>query len=369
MTWLTWRQHRWEATLALLVLFVLGVGVVLLTVAGSGLLAEISRNCQQTSQLVVATTCGSLPNQYSSSYQSAWWWVAAAGTVIPALAGVFVGAPLVARELESGTHLLIWSQGITRRRWFLGGLGLLVLGTVSSTALLAAASQGWFGMQRGLGLAGSSEPVGRLRDRPPCADRIHPFRACSRGGRWRTDPPNGAGDRRHLGRLHCRPNRRGAAGSSALFVAPCGARQPGGSVGLQLRNERPESLLRLVSGFYRSRRWRGSSNSERGILSGTGPRLLSPDLRDPALPAGGAVLALPGDRGGDLRRVGARALRAGLPAGDAYAVADPRRRSARVLRQPTSHVTRRPFRRSQRMVIRPTWVVSVAMAGGGRECR
>ena len=141
--------------MALLVLFVLGVGVVLLTVAGSGLLAEISRNCQQTSQLVVATTCGSLPNQYSSSYQSAWWWVAAAGTVIPALAGVFVGAPLVARELESGTHLLIWSQGITRRRWFLGGLGLLVLGTVSSTALLAAASQGWFGMQRGLGLAGS----------------------------------------------------------------------------------------------------------------------------------------------------------------------------------------------------------------------
>lgn len=155
MSWLTWRQHRWEAASALLLLLVLCVCVVLLTVAGSGLLAEISRNCEPTSQSVVATTCGSLSSEYSSSFQSAWWWVAAAGTVIPAFVGVFVGAPLVARELESGTHLLIWAQGITRRRWFLSAIGLVVLGTVGSTALLAAASQGWFAMQRGLGSAGS----------------------------------------------------------------------------------------------------------------------------------------------------------------------------------------------------------------------
>ena len=30
---------------------------------------------------------------------------------------MFWGAPLVARELEAGTHRLIWNQSVTRTRW------------------------------------------------------------------------------------------------------------------------------------------------------------------------------------------------------------------------------------------------------------
>src|SRR5260370_972744 len=37
--------------------------------------------------------------------------------VAPAGLGVFVGAPLVARELEQGTHRFMWVQHITRMRW------------------------------------------------------------------------------------------------------------------------------------------------------------------------------------------------------------------------------------------------------------
>jgi ABC-type transport system involved in multi-copper enzyme maturation permease subunit len=36
---------------------------------------------------------------------------------IPALVGMFWGAPLVAREFESGTFRLAWTQSVTRRRW------------------------------------------------------------------------------------------------------------------------------------------------------------------------------------------------------------------------------------------------------------
>jgi hypothetical protein len=36
---------------------------------------------------------------------------------VPALLGVFLGAPLVARELESGTHRLAWTQSVGRTRW------------------------------------------------------------------------------------------------------------------------------------------------------------------------------------------------------------------------------------------------------------
>ena len=59
-----------------------------------------------------ATTAGSSTPASSSS------------RVAPALIGVFWGAPLVARELEAGTHRLVWTQSVTRTRWLATKLGL-----------------------------------------------------------------------------------------------------------------------------------------------------------------------------------------------------------------------------------------------------
>ena len=53
--------------------------------------------------------------------------------ILPLLAGLFWGAPAVARETEAGTHHLAWTQGVTRRRWALVKFGLITL-----TALIAA---------------------------------------------------------------------------------------------------------------------------------------------------------------------------------------------------------------------------------------
>ena len=50
---------------------------------------------------------------------------------LPALIGVFWGAPLVARELEAGTHRLVWNQSVTRTRWLATKLAV-------TTALAAA---------------------------------------------------------------------------------------------------------------------------------------------------------------------------------------------------------------------------------------
>jgi len=38
--------------------------------------------------------------------------------VLPVVLGMFVGAPLVAREFESGTFRFTWTQGLPRRLWF-----------------------------------------------------------------------------------------------------------------------------------------------------------------------------------------------------------------------------------------------------------
>jgi hypothetical protein len=54
---------------------------------------------------------------------------------LPALVGVFVGAPLLSRELEQGTHRLVWTQGTTRSRWLRAKL-LLVFAVVAAGATL-----------------------------------------------------------------------------------------------------------------------------------------------------------------------------------------------------------------------------------------
>jgi hypothetical protein len=51
-------------------------------------------------------------------------------TVLPALAGMFLGAPLVARETERGTHQVAWTQGVSRLHWITVKLLVLVLITV-----------------------------------------------------------------------------------------------------------------------------------------------------------------------------------------------------------------------------------------------
>lgn len=54
---------------------------------------------------------------------------------VPALIGIFWGAPLLAREFETGTYRLAWTQGVSRRRWLLDKLGF---GALVSAALAGA---------------------------------------------------------------------------------------------------------------------------------------------------------------------------------------------------------------------------------------
>ncbi len=63
--------------------------------------------------------------------------------VLPALTGIFWGAPLVARELETRTEYLVWTQGITRRRWMVVKLALIGLASVAASGLLSLMLTWW----------------------------------------------------------------------------------------------------------------------------------------------------------------------------------------------------------------------------------
>lgn len=63
--------------------------------------------------------------------------------VVPALIGMFWGAPLIARELETGTFRLAWTQSVSRLRWLVVKLGLVGLASMVAAGLLSLMVTWW----------------------------------------------------------------------------------------------------------------------------------------------------------------------------------------------------------------------------------
>lgn len=70
---------------------------------------------------------------------------------VPLLMGVFVGAPLMGRELENRTHRLVWTQGVTPMHWFFARTGLAVAFCVALAAVIGVAATLWLAFASSLG--------------------------------------------------------------------------------------------------------------------------------------------------------------------------------------------------------------------------
>ena len=64
--------------------------------------------------------------------------------IAPALAGMFWGAPLVAREYENDTYRLVWTQSSSRLRWLAAKLGIGALVSAVTVGLLSLMTTWWF---------------------------------------------------------------------------------------------------------------------------------------------------------------------------------------------------------------------------------
>ena len=75
----------------------------------------------------------------------------------PAIIGIFWGAPLIARELETGTNRLAWNQSITRTRWLAVKLTLIGLAAMAVTEALSLLQAWWAApIGKAVGLGGSA---------------------------------------------------------------------------------------------------------------------------------------------------------------------------------------------------------------------
>jgi hypothetical protein len=148
MTWLTWRQSRAS----------FGVGTILL--AALAVLLVVT-GLQMFSQYhTIITECASSQSSGQNGVNCSvggglFEGGPAAGFIsllllaLPVLGGLFLGAPMFAAEFEGGTNRFAWMQGITRRHWFLGKAGWLLLAAAAYGGVIAALSTWWAGPTNG----------------------------------------------------------------------------------------------------------------------------------------------------------------------------------------------------------------------------
>ena len=160
MTWLTWRQFRPQAVTALAAL---AVFAILLGATGPHL-----ASMYQSSGIAGCHggACGQLAGNFlltvSGAYTVVFMLGVACVILAPALIGVFWGAPLVAREYETGTFRLVWIHSITRSRWMATKLAVPGLAAIAVTEGLSLL-YGWWGAPIGQAARlapGSNFPLG-----------------------------------------------------------------------------------------------------------------------------------------------------------------------------------------------------------------
>ncbi len=206
MAWVTWRHHR--IALAGVAAF-LGALAVWLWTAGLPLhhAYAAAASCQPSS----SAACQNLINAFQSTNV-----ILKGGFVlqaIPLLIGAFVGAPLLAREFETGTFRYAWTQGFGRWRWTVAKL-VLVGVAVAAIASAFSALVSWYyqpylasghGGRVLLTVPAFSRAIrlawGRLRG-------LDPRRLRDRCPRRHAHPTDRPSDRRHPRRLY-RPRLAG----------------------------------------------------------------------------------------------------------------------------------------------------------------
>jgi hypothetical protein len=145
----TWRQHRAEALWAALLL----VGLMaFLYVAAAPMFSAYQQvqqgtsvaRCVQSHSASLNPVCDVLTGQFRGNFGPESFLLLTLA-ILPALAGMFLGAPLVAREVERGTYQFAWTQGKTRARWTLIQLFILIVGVIVMFGIFSLYISWWRG--------------------------------------------------------------------------------------------------------------------------------------------------------------------------------------------------------------------------------
>ncbi|HEX3714266.1 MAG TPA: ABC transporter permease subunit [Trebonia sp.] len=143
MIWLSWRQFRVQALTAATVLVAVAI---LLGVTGPHMATLYAASGLADCR---GDGCANLASAFLGRLQTGAvdHVIYPLGLVLilatPAILGIFWGAPLIARELETGTYRLAWNQSVTRNRWLTVKLALTGLAAMAVTEAFSLMHAWW----------------------------------------------------------------------------------------------------------------------------------------------------------------------------------------------------------------------------------
>jgi uncharacterized protein YneF (UPF0154 family) len=129
MAWVTWRQHR--SALGGVALLLGGLALYLWR---TGIQMHHAYATATACHPATSYTCQNMVINFDTAYGATADTIATLLLAVPALIGAFAGAPVLARELETGTFRYAWTLGVGRRRWTLAKLVPLAIAAAAGTA-------------------------------------------------------------------------------------------------------------------------------------------------------------------------------------------------------------------------------------------
>ncbi len=142
MLWLTWRQHRLQAAITLALVLLVGGYFLWTGLRAQSLADELGLASCTKGQGPEA--CNRALGRFSEEFFSLTT-AAPFANFLLVLVAVFWGAPLVAREIETGTSRLVWTQSISRLRWLSTKLVTILAGAAAIGAIQGALFWWWYG--------------------------------------------------------------------------------------------------------------------------------------------------------------------------------------------------------------------------------
>jgi len=137
MTWLVWRQHRAQFYVgaALLAAFAVLIAITGVQVADQYHAAQAA--------CAAGRGCRQLGGLFLGSHVVGFLIISTLGA--PVVAGLFLGAPLIAAEFEAGTTQFAWMQSVTRKRWLAVKVGWMLLAAAVWGGVISVLVTWWSG--------------------------------------------------------------------------------------------------------------------------------------------------------------------------------------------------------------------------------
>jgi hypothetical protein len=147
MIWFAWRQFRIQALIACTLLLALAIAFL---VTGPHLVHTYNTT-------IVGCKARGTCNNATGSFLSAYPFLQnllTESVLLAVLIGIFWGAPVVAREFDTGTYRLAWTQSASRTQWLTAKIVVGGLASIVTAGLFTLMATWW------------SSPLDRVRDQP-----------------------------------------------------------------------------------------------------------------------------------------------------------------------------------------------------------